>query len=51
MVKLYPKNTYPSYNTFYNSKTKKLVTEIYQEDITTYNYTFDEFLKSSFNTY
>lgn len=51
LVKFYPNNTYPSYNTFYNNKTKKLVTEIYQEDITTYNYTFDEFLKSSFNTY
>ena len=37
----------PSYNNFYDKKTKDLVDEIYKSDINRYNYTFKEFLKST----
>ena len=37
----------PTYNNFYNKETKDLVYEIYYPDIIGYNYTFEEFLKST----
>lgn len=37
----------PSYNNFYNKKTKDLVDEIYEPDIIRYNYTFEEFVNYS----
>lgn len=37
----------PNYNNFYDKKTKVLVDEIYKADIIRYNYTFEEFLKST----
>lgn len=36
----------PSYNNFYDEKTKNLVDEIFERDIIGYNYTFEEFLNS-----
>lgn len=38
------KKQIPTYNNFYNKKTKKLVEKIYGKDIKLYNYTFKEFM-------
>lgn len=38
------KKQIPTYNNFYNEKTKKLVEKVYGKDIELYNYTFEEFM-------
>ena len=40
-------NKFPKYRYFYNDKIRKLVEEIYFNDIKTYNYSYDEFLKDN----
>ena len=41
------KNNIPNYRYFYNEKIIKFVEEIYKDDIKTYNYTYQEFLKDN----